>query len=630
MAKKQKAKKKASAPKQPAKKSSTNLLLKNINDQLKTHSLKVMAGLFVLSLLISGIYYAQGNKSPVNSIHHWDNSDMAFFDTWATYLAKGNWMCDTVLHPYHDWHDDFAASWLQSYPTESEVYYQDPNGGPRRSDLEAKKALINDIYKGKTFHQEPLYTYMVAITYAIFGKNLKWIHFWNFLLAALTSVLVYLIGRRQFNELTGVLGAVFMTLCGTILVYQMVLFRTTLTNFFTVLILYTYMRMLKEPDRKNLILFGVSSGFALLAQSYFILFLIPAWLWFAWEQRENLKSFATRFSIIMGSMLIVLSPLFIRNLSVGVPLTAMAGHGAMAYIPMNTTHAAPMESFYVHMPTLVKLRHDGNGKMIKTAFLCLDTFTSFGDFWRIYKQKINGMFMWYEIPNNMNYYLYREWAPVLAQLPVRYFFIAPLGLVGLVLGFYRYRFKLIPFFLMVLASIIPILIAGNLARYRTPLVILLSLTAAYCLYKLVEWMVNKEYKQALIGGGLCVVAFLYTANTVNSAVHLVGSNDLHVMYYFHYRDKLLKLEEEGNGEEYLATTTDLMKNLPDYYFDKTMDDPITNSKDADACLYAVNLIRMHASMLEGANRPEDAGYYTQQADILAARANRFKEKMNLK
>ena len=332
----------------------------------------------------------------------------------------------------------------------------------------------------------------------------------------------------------------------------------------------------------------------------------------------------------MGSMLIVLSPLFIRNLSVGVPLTAMAGHGAMAYIPMNTTHAAPMESFYVHMPTLVKLRHDGNGKMIKTAFLCLDTFTSFGDFWRIYKQKINGMFMWYEIPNNMNYYLYREWAPVLAQLPVRYFFIAPLGLVGLVLGFYRYRFKLIPFFLMVLASIIPILIAGNLARYRTPLVILLSLTAAYCLYKLVEWMVNKEYKQALIGGGLCAVAFLYTANTVNSAVHLVGSNDLHVMYYFHYRDKLLKLEEEGNGEEYLATTTDLMKNLPDYYFDKTMDDPITNSKDADACLYAVNLIRMHASMLEGANRPEDAGYYTQQADILAARANRFKEKMNLK
>jgi 4-amino-4-deoxy-L-arabinose transferase-like glycosyltransferase len=628
MAKRQESKKKKGSKKTQQTNASTSLILSALNRILKEHTAKLAAGVFVLSLLISGWYYQQAYQSPATTIHQWDNSDMAFFDTWASYLEEGNWWCDTVIHPYHDWHDDFAASYLKAYPEEAQTYYTDPRSGEVRNELAARKALINDIYKGKTFHQEPLYTYMVAITYSLFGKEQKWIYFWNFLLAAFTSVLVFLIGRKYFDALTGILAALFVTLCGTILVFQMVLFRTTLTNFFTVLLLYVYLRVLEKPNWKNLVLFGVSSGFSLLAQSYFILFLVPAWVWFIWVHRKNAKSLGVSTVIFLASLCVVLSPLCIRNYKVGVPLTAMAGHGAMAYIPMNTVQAGPMESFYVHMPTLVKLRHDGGGKMIKTAFLCLKTFPSFSDFWRIYKLKINGMFMWHEIPNNMNYYLYKEFAPILGQLPVRYYFLAPLGLAGLILGFYRYRQKYLPFLLMTIACMLPIFIAGNLARYRTPLVIMMALAAAYAIFAIAGWILDRRWKEALMGSGLCLLAFLYTANTVNHPVVYVGANDLHVMYTYHYRDRLMALEAAGNTIDYLALTTELMGNLPDYFFEETIEDRIKNQKEADAALYAVNLIRMHAVTLQSLNKPEEANYYSQKADVLFARGNRLKELIN--
>ncbi len=628
MAKQKKSKKKSET--KPIAKSTSALsnVLVTLNKKFEGYTKVIVASIFALSLVVSAVYYQQGRQTPLSTVYQWDNSDMAFFDSWASYLAEGNWWCDTVIHPYHDWHNDFAAMYLQTYPEETKKYYSSSGSGETPDESVARKALINDIYKGKTFHQEPLYTYMVAATYALFGKDHKWVYFWNFLLAAFTSVLVFLIGRKYFDTITGILAAVFVTLCGTILVYQMVLFRTTITNFFTVLLLYLYLEVLDKPNWKKLALFGAASGFALLAQSYFIMFLIPAWAWFVWVNKKQLKVVGISALAFLIGLIIVMSPLGIRNYKVGVPLTAMAGHGAMAYIPMNTTHAGPMESFYVHMPTLVKLRHDGNGKMIKTAFLCLETFTSFGDFWRIYKQKINGMFMWHEIPNNMNYYLYKEFAPILGQLPVRYYFLAPLGLVGLILGFYRYRFKFVPFILMAIACMLPILIAGNLARYRTPLVMMMALAAAFALFEITRWILDKNWKFAFGGLGLCGLAFLYTANTVNHTVVYVGNNDLHIMYTYHFRDRLMTLEQEQKNVEFLALTTELMGYIPDYFFDSTINDKVRSVNDADACLYVVNLIRMHAATLQGFNKTEEANYYTQKADVLSARANEFKSRLN--
>ncbi len=549
---------------------------------------------------------------------------MAFFDEWARHVAGGDWLCDTLLHPYHDWHGIFATTYFEQYPDVASRYYNENTHDGSLDTVAAHRSLINDIYKGKTFHQEPLYTYMLAASFKIFGYDYEWVYFWQFLLGALTNVLVFMLGKRYFGALTGLLASLFVMLSGTILVFEMVVLRTTLTNFFTVLLLYLYMLVFEKPDWKTQLLFGAASGVALIGQSYFILFLIPALGWFVWSHRKSKREVAVNISACLAAMLIVMSPLFYRNIKVGIPFNSMASHGAMAYIPVNTKYSAPMESFFIYVPILAEIRHDSDGKIISAAIKCLQTFDGIKDFWRVYKQKINGMFMWYELPNNMSYYMYREFAPILGQLPARYFYIAPLGIAGLLLGWRRYRRRFIPFLLMTVTCMIPLFIAGNLARYRTPLEIMMSLAAAYLIIQLAYLFIHKNWKSFAIWTGIFILAFIYTSSIVKKGLFVINTNDLVSVYGNHYVDRLITLEQEGKNEEYLELTSDLMWYLPDYFFDTKLNDPIYFANEADCCKYAAELMGVQLRTLELFNNKEkEIAYYKDRINILKTKAANF-------
>ncbi|MEO6133129.1 MAG: glycosyltransferase family 39 protein [Saprospiraceae bacterium] len=598
-----------------------------INQYLTVHTKKVALLIFILSMGLSAIYFFEGHNSPLKSLYKWENSDMAFFDSWAQHIRGGDVLCDTTFHPFHDWHGVIATTYFKFYPEVAAEYYPANTHGGVLDSVAARRALINDIYKGKTFHQEPLYTYMLAASFSLFGYNYEWVFFWQFLLGAITNVLVYLIGKKYFGALTGLLAALFVMLNGAILVYEMVVLRTTLTNLFTVALLYLFLLLIEKPSRKMQCVFGAVSGITLLGQSYFILFLLPALLWFAWTHRKNKKEVALNLAAYLGAMLIVMSPLFYRNSKVGVPVNSLASHGAMAYIPVNTKYAAPMESFSIYVPSLVKIRHDSKGKMFPAVVECLKTFDNFSQFWKIYIQKINGMFMWYELPNNMNYYLYKQFAPILGQLPVRYYFIAPLGLVGFLFGCWRLRKKFIPFILMTVVSMIPLMIAGNLARYRTPLEIMMSLTAAYLLVELANYYIYKNWKPFFISLGLILLAFIYTGNIVKKGLFVINPNDLISMYGNHYLQRLIKLEEEGKNDEYLTVTTDLMSNIPDYFFKTKVSDPVYFANEADCCNYASELMDIHMKTLQlFNNKQKDIAYYQDRINILKAKVANFYKK----
>jgi 4-amino-4-deoxy-L-arabinose transferase-like glycosyltransferase len=77
--------------------------------------------------------------------------------------------------------------------------------------MAARREWINEIYQGKVYHQEPMYVYLLAATYRLFGLDPNWIYLWQLLLGACTNVLVFLIGRRYFGSLTGLLAAVVVT-----------------------------------------------------------------------------------------------------------------------------------------------------------------------------------------------------------------------------------------------------------------------------------------------------------------------------------------------------------------------------------------------------------------------------------
>jgi len=342
-----------------------------------------------------------------------------------------------------------------------------------------------------------------------------------------------------------------------------------------------------------------------------------------WVKRKQLKEILPPALAYIAAFVVVMSPLFYRNIRVGLPMTAMASHGAMAYIPMNTQQSGPMESFYVHMPTLVRIRHESGGRMIPAVFASLGTFDSFTNFWKIYKQKLDGMFMWREIPNNMSFYTYREMAPILKSLPVRYFFIAPLGLVGFLFGWWRYRSRFVPFVLMTVASMIPLLIAGNLARYRTPVVIMMCLLAAYFIIEMVNLIQQNKWKATGIGLAMMAAAFLYTSTIVSKNEFIFYGNDFHVIFEEHYLDKLLKYEAEGNYEGYHKLTSQMVEELPDYFLKVKADKKIVKSNEAESTRYAANYMESHMNILKFLNKTEEAAFYEERINILRSRVEDY-------
>ena len=597
----------------------TGQWLERMNVFLAKHSLKVMGILFVLSLAISGIYYQQSQDSPITSYYQWENSDMSFFDLWARHISEGDWLCDTVLHPFHDWHDDLAAEYFNQFPEEKAKYV---SGTDSISVDQGQRALINDIYSGKMYHQEPLYTYMMAITYAIFGYHHSWIFFWQFLLTALTAVLLFLIGKRVFNPLAGLTGSLLFIFFGSVRFFEMVLLRTTLVNFMTVLLLYLFLRVLEKTDVKRSIMFGVASGVAMLCQSYFVLFVAAAFIWLILKERKRLRAALPGLAAFGISILIIMSPLFIRNIISGVPVTATASHGTITYVPNNVQEAYPFESFFIHMPTLAYVMHESEGKLLNAMGECVKTFDSFGKFIKLYRQKISGMFMWYELPNNVNFYLFREIAPVLKMLPVSYAFIAPLGIAGMLFGLWRRRPHIWPVLLMTVICMAPIILTGVMARYRSPLVVMMTILAAYMLVEMITLLFRRQFKFAFAGIGLSVLAFIYTSNTIDDRFVFLGS-DIDTFYRYHYLPQLLEKEQAKDLPGFLAVTTEMVEDIPDYFLEVPRGQPIIRGNEAETSRQIATCLESHYNVLKLSGKEQEAAFFQDRINILRTRADDF-------
>ena len=184
-----------------------------------------------------------------------------------------------------------------------------------------------------TAHWSFLYPIYLAGIYAVIGYHPLVARLVQGILGGmLICFLVYLIGRRVANEVTGLVGAALAAVYGYFIYYNVALMTET---FFIILILFSLYLSIKLKDKPSLarwMYLGIALGLATLLRQTILIVIPFLLLWLIWELRTR-ESHWWHFALPVIIPVLMIVPWTIRNYLVYhqfLPLNSNAGYAFYA------------------------------------------------------------------------------------------------------------------------------------------------------------------------------------------------------------------------------------------------------------------------------------------------------------
>lgn len=226
------------------------------------------AGILLVALALRIGLLVEFPRFPYSESHKSTDLDMNFFNLWADKIADGDILTDTILHPYHTWHDVVARA----------------HGA---QDIPQAIAQWSAWYGGKTYHQEPFYAWFVAAIKAVAGRDLLPVYIIQMLLGVLSTWLIMLLGRHYAGALAGLAGGLLFALYSPAILYDAVLLRTTLQTTLLLGMVWTAEKLMS--GKRLAWLMGLLGGIGYLLASTFMLLWIPLVVRWLYMRRADLR-----------------------------------------------------------------------------------------------------------------------------------------------------------------------------------------------------------------------------------------------------------------------------------------------------------------------------------------------------
>ncbi len=580
--------------------------------QISQYYRLILIVLILASVLVRITYFIQINNSPNVWQHRWEESDMNFFDLWAREIATGDWLTNQALHPYHTWKKMVADIYFRMHPNQAKILEQ--QNQLSREDFDTGHALWNQWYGNKQFHQEPLYPYLIALTYKILGFDVRWVFAWQAILGTLSNVLIFLIARHYFNDLVATITGFCALLYSPLLFYEMVLLRTTLITFTGLALIYLVHIAIKRNNWRWYFGIGIAFGIALLVKSTFLLFEFGLILLLAYHQRKSFKNLVSLLLILGSGIIISLVPIMARNATVGVPLTSISSVNSITFIFSNTGDYQPgTHTFNIeHIP---RIMGKTNGHFLPTVLETLKTHDSIQSYLKQLWKKFTLIWYWYEYPNNTNFYYYRLHASILAYLPLTFFIIAPLAIAGLLLTILRFH-TLLPLFLLIGINLLTILLANEISRYRIPLVAVLLPFAGFTIYQLIDWVRTKKFIQVSITIVILVSLSLFTMRPLPDHLSLIRTQDYISAYKIHYIPLIQQAKENQDWHRVANILSESLRYEPNVLQQLDPSHSVKNKDESDLISWFVRVHYSYAQALQKIGEIESANVEFQRVLFL--------------
>ncbi len=383
-------------------------------------------------------------------------------------------------------------------------------------------AWAQAIAKGDTFldgpyYRAPLYTWFLGGIYRVFGPFTLPARMLQAGLGALSCGLLFLIGRLVFDRTVGLLASFCAALAWVIVYFDAELLSPVVIVFLNLLLLLGLF-LVRENQRSALwMLNGVLLGLSAVTRPDILLYtpVIAGWIaWLNWRSWRRISVYALAFAT--GCLLPIL-PVTVRNYIAGDEFVLIAANGGVNLFIGNNARA---DGFTASVPgvdpnTTLAWYYDqreraerAEGRSLKDSevsryYLREAWRFMTGEPARAVKLLVKkARYFWsrWEIANNQDIYFVTDtYTPISRWLPLGFWLIGPLGLLGMLLAMHRGR-DLFPLWGMVLTYYLLGIVFFVNARYRLPAVIVLILLGSYALQWLHAAVQRRRWRSLIVAG----------------------------------------------------------------------------------------------------------------------------------
>jgi 4-amino-4-deoxy-L-arabinose transferase-like glycosyltransferase len=490
--------------------------------------------LIAASLAVRVVYFRQLERSPFLNLHRWAQTDMHYYDRWARQIASGDGLTRVVPMPMHRWHREIAAKYLAEHPDLCAAL--ECEAAQAADGRDGQERLWARWMGAPRFYQDPLYPYVVAAIYRTAAADPRYAIALQLAMGIVTNVLIWWLTRRLFGDAAGMCAAALAVSCAPMVFYEALLLRDSLIACAGVAIVCLAVAALEQGRRWRTAALGVALGAACLLKSSFLLLALALMIGLAVHYRREGRAAGIALSMTAAGMLIAFTPLAIRNVSVGAAPLSLAASGPMTFVAANESRYLPDVGFGIDAPVLSSFLGETSGGWSAAVGRAFEGHTP-GSYLALLWRKWDRAWHWFEIPNNENFYYLRMRAPVLAWLPVTFWIIGPLALIGLGLAAPRFRVAW-PLYALTAATLASLVAFYVLGRFRIALTAAVIPFAALTLAEVQRRLRQRRYGGAAAIAAAVLLASAWTGRAIADDQIRVRTSDWILAYSVEYQDRV--------------------------------------------------------------------------------------------
>ena len=457
-------------------------------------------GIFFFSFVLRLIYLSQMSSNPYFTL---PTMDALYHDLWAQSIAQGNWIGDQV------------------------------------------------------FFRAPFYPYFLGTVYKLFGHNYFIPRLIQHLIGSLSVILIYFLARKLFNRKVAILSVILSSIYGVLIYYEDELLLDFLLTFFGVLLILLLHRTEDNPGKSKFFLAGLVTSLFAITRPNILVFIPFVLVWILLLLKIELKRKIVFSLFFLIGLFVLILPITVRNYLVGKDLVLISSQGGINFYIGNNPQADGTSAFlppygddWEYQDAVYEVQRS-IGKIPRPSEVS-DHYLKKGiDFIIHSPRKFLSLFLkktylfWnsFEISNNQDIYFFRQYSSLIRILPVGFWIIGPLSLVGILLSLKSWK-KYFLVLTFVLSYSFSVLLFFVNSRFRLPVLPFLIVFSSFALIQLFEYLKGSSFKKLFLSMALLVLFFFFYNSNL---YHLDKTN--FAQSYFSLGNLFLKKGNLQDAEE---------------------------------------------------------------------------------